>query len=337
MDIFRTIPYIPNEIKIEDIGENRIRVSVWPFDPRSAITFAHPLRRLLYSCTPGYAPVMLHIDGVAHEFDSVRGITEDVTPFIVNLKSIYFAGKGPEVKDTIRVNYEFTGPMELRGANLVNDEVDVVNKDAYLATINEDAKFSFSLVIKRSIDFMPSELVRKDKDFTGEVGLIPLDAFFSPVKEAVYRIEDVLVEDNPNFEKIVFEIETNGQVAPIDAFKNAVAVAQTQLNIFGEDVAVLSPDSGNTAEDVVDIKNLLVKIDTLNLSTRCFHCLDKIGIQYIGELVMMSENDLKNIKNMGKKSFDEIAEKLSSFGYPIGTSLSTEVLEAFNKKIGRSK
>lgn len=337
MDIFRTIPYIPNEIKIEDIGENRIRVSVWPFEPRSAITFAHPLRRLLYSCTPGYAPVMLHIDGVAHEFDSVRGITEDVTPFIVNLKSIYFAGKGSEVKDTIRVNYEFTGPMELRGANLVNDEVDVVNKDAYLATINEDAKFSFSLVIKRSIDFMPSELVRKDKDFTGEVGLIPLDAFFSPVKEVVYRIEDVLVEDNPNFEKIVFEIETNGQVAPIDAFKNAVAVAQTQLNIFGEDVAVLSPDSGNAAEDVVDIKNLLVKIDTLNLSTRCFHCLDKIGIQYIGELVMMSENDLKNIKNMGKKSFDEIAEKLSSFGYPIGTSLSTEVLEAFNKKIGRSK
>ena len=280
---------------------------------------------------------MLHIDGVAHEFDSVRGITEDVTPFIVNLKSIYFAGKGSEVKDTIRVNYEFTGPMELRGANLVNDEVDVVNKDAYLATINEDAKFSFSLVIKRSIDFMPSELVRKDKDFTGEVGLIPLDAFFSPVKEAVYRIEYVLVEDNPNFEKIVFEIETNGQVAPIDAFKNAVAVAQTQLNIFGEDVAVLSPDSGNAAEDVVDIKNFLVKIDTLNLSTRCFHCLDKIGIQYIGELVMMSENDLKNIKNMGKKSFDEIAEKLSSFGYPIGTSLSTEVLEAFNKKIGRSK
>ena len=337
MDIFRTIPYIPNEIKIEDIGENRIRVSVWPFEPRSAITFAHPLRRLLYSCTPGYAPVMLHIDGVAHEFDSVRGITEDVTPFIVNLKSIYFAGKGSEVKDTIRVNYEFTGPMELRGANLVNDEVDVVNKDAYLATINEDAKFSFSLVIKRSIDFMPSELVRKDKDFTGEVGLIPLDAFFSPVKEAVYRIEDVLVEDNPNFEKIVFEIETKGQVAPIDAFKNAVAVAQTQLNIFGEDVAVLSPDSGNAAEDVVDIKNLLVKIDTLNLSTRCFHCLDKIGIQYIGELVMMSENDLKNIKNMGRKSFDEIAEKLSSFGYPIGTSLSTEVLEAFNKKIGRSK
>ncbi|MBR2494001.1 DNA-directed RNA polymerase subunit alpha [Helicobacter sp.] len=337
MDIFRTIPYIPNEIKIEDIGENRIRVSVWPFEPRSAITFAHPLRRLLYSCTPGYAPVMLRIDGVAHEFDSVRGIAEDVTPFIVNLKGIYFAGKGSEIKDTIRVNYEFTGPMELRGANLANDEVDVVNKDAYLATINEDAKFSFSLVIKRSIDFMPSELVRKDKDFTGEVGLIPLDAFFSPVKEAVYRIEDVLVEDNPNFEKIVFEIETNGQVAPIDAFKNAVAVAQTQLNIFGEDVAVLSPDSSGSTEDAVDIKNLLVKIDTLNLSTRCFHCLDKIGIQYIGELVMMSENDLKNIKNMGKKSFDEIAEKLSSFGYPIGTSLSVEVLEAFNKKIGRSR
>ena len=100
------------------------------------------------------------------------------------------------------MNYEFNGPMELRGANLVNDEIDVVNKDAYLATINEDAKFSFSIVVKRSIGFKPNDLVRKDKDFTGEVGLIPLDAYFSPVKRVVYDIEDVLVEDNPNFEKI---------------------------------------------------------------------------------------------------------------------------------------
>lgn len=337
MDIFKTIPHIPNEIKIEDLGENRIRVSVWPFEPSYAITFAHPLRRLMLSCTPGYAPVMLHIDGVAHEFDSVRGIAEDVAPFIVNLKNIRFTNKGSDIKDTVRVNYEFTGPMELRGANLASDEIDVVNKDAYLATINEDAKFRFSLVIKRSIGLKPNDLVRKDKDFTGEIGLIPLDAYFTPVKSAVYRIEDVLVEDNPNFEKIVFEIETDGQVAPIDVFKNAIAMAQTQLNIFGQDVAVLNPDSNTPAEDIVDIKNLLVKIDTLNFSTRCFHCLDKIGIQYIGELVMMSENDLKNIKNLGKKSFDEIAEKLSSFGYPIGTSLSAEVLEAFNKKIGRSK
>ncbi|WP_407380327.1 DNA-directed RNA polymerase subunit alpha [Helicobacter sp.] len=335
MDIFKTVPHIPNEIKIEDIGSNRIRVSVWPFEPGYAITFAHPLKRLMLLCTPGYAPVMLHIDGVAHEFDSVRGIAEDVTPFIVNLKNIRFTSKGKEIKDTVRVEYEFSGPMELRGANLANDEIEVVNKDAYLATINEDAKFKFSLVIKRSIGFKPNDLVRKDQDFTGEVGLIPLDAYFTPVKKVLYNIENVLVEDNPNYERIVFEIETDGQSAPIDVFKNAIAMAKTQLGIFGEDVAISSPDAGVSGDDMVDIKNLLIKIETLNLSTRCFHCLDKIGIQYVGELVLMSENDIKNIKNMGKKSFDEIAEKLSSFGYPIGTSLSQDVLNAFNKKIGR--
>lgn len=335
MDIFKTVPHIPNEIKIEDIGSNRIRVSVWPFEPGYAITFAHPLKRLMLLCTPGYAPVMLHIDGVAHEFDSVRGIAEDVTPFIVNLKNIRFTSKGKEIKDTVRVEYEFSGPMELRGANLANDEIEVVNKDAYLATINEDAKFKFSLVIKRSIGFKPNDLVRKDQDFTGEVGLIPLDAYFTPVKKVLYNIENVLVEDNPNYERIVFEIETDGQSAPIDVFKNAIAMAKTQLSIFGEDVAISSPDAGVSGDDMVDIKNLLIKIETLNLSTRCFHCLDKIGIQYVGELVLMSENDIKNIKNMGKKSFDEIAEKLSSFGYPIGTSLSQDVLNAFNKKIGR--
>ncbi len=337
MDIFKTIPHIPSEIQMEEIGENHIRICVWPFEPGYAITFAHPLRRLMLSCTPGYAPVMLHIDGVSHEFDSVRGIVEDVTPFIMNLKNIRFINKDTEIKNTIRLNYEFNGPMELRGANLVNDEIDVVNKDAYLATINEDAKFSFSIVVKRSIGFKPNDLVRKDKDFTGEVGLIPLDAYFSPVKRVVYDIEDVLVEDNPNFEKIVFDIETDGQVAPLDVFKNAIAMAQAQLSIFGSDVSVLNPDMKVPTEDTVDIKNLLIKIDTLNLSTRCFHCLDKIGVQYVGELVLMSENDLKNIKNMGKKSFDEIAEKLSSFGYPIGTSLSPEVLNAFHKKIGKIK
>lgn len=337
MDIFKTIPHIPSEIQMEEIGENHIRICVWPFEPGYAITFAHPLRRLMLSCTPGYAPVMLHIDGVSHEFDSVRGIVEDVTPFIMNLKNIRFINKDTEIKNTIRLNYEFNGPMELRGANLVNDEIDVVNKDAYLATINEDAKFSFSIVVKRSIGFKPNDLVRKDKDFTGEVGLIPLDAYFSPVKRVVYDIEDVLVEDNPNFEKIVFDIETDGQVAPLDVFKNAIAMAQAQISIFGSDVSVLNPDMKVPTEDTVDIKNLLIKIDTLNLSTRCFHCLDKIGVQYVGELVLMSENDLKNIKNMGKKSFDEIAEKLSSFGYPIGTSLSPEVLNAFHKKIGKIK
>ena len=108
MDIFKTVPHIPNEIKIEDIGSNRIRVSVWPFEPGYAITFAHPLKRLMLLCTPGYAPVMLHIDGVAHEFDSVRGIAEDVTPFIVNLKNIRFTSKGKEIKDTVRVEYELS-------------------------------------------------------------------------------------------------------------------------------------------------------------------------------------------------------------------------------------
>ncbi|ETD23366.1 MULTISPECIES: DNA-directed RNA polymerase subunit alpha [Helicobacter] len=337
MDIFKTVPHIPNEILVEDIGTNRIRVSVWPFEPGYAITFAHPLRRLMLSCTPGYAPVMLHIDGVSHEFDSMRGVVEDVTPFIMHLKKIRFASKSKELQNTIRVNYNFKGPMELKGAHLVTDEIDVVNKEAHLATINEDAKFSFSLVVKRSIGFKPNDLVRKDKDFTGEIGLIPLDAHFTPVKKVIYEIQDVLVDDNPNYEKVVFEIESDGQVEPLDVFKNSIAIAQAHMNIFGSEVSVLNPDIKFPPDDPIDLKTLLIKIDTLNLSTRCFHCLDKIGVQYIGELAMMPESTLKGIKNMGKKSFDEIAEKLSSLGYPIGSNLPPEVQAAFNKKIGKTR
>ncbi len=337
MDIFKTIPYIPTDNQVEEIEANRIKVSVWPFEPGYAITFAHPLRRLMLSCTPGYAPITIQIDGVAHEFDSIRGVSEDVVLFITNLKNIRFSSKDSELKNTIHLHYEFKGPMVLYGANLVNDDIDVVNKDMYLATINEDATLNFSLIVKRSIGFKPNELVRKDKDFSGEVGVIPLDAYFTPVKRANYEIEDVLVEDNPNFEKIIFDIETDGQVAPLDVFKNAIAIAQAHFSVFGNELFVLNPDIKTSAEDSIDLKNLLVRIDTLNLSTRCFHCLDKIGVQYIGELVKMSENDLKNIKNMGKKSFDEIAEKLASFGYPVGKGLPQEVANAFDKKIGKIK
>lgn len=337
MDIFKTIPHIPTDIQVVEKGKDRIQVSVWPFEPGYAITFAHPLRRLMLSCTPGYAPVTLQINGVSHEFDSIRGIIEDVATFIVNLKNIRFSNKGKELQNTINLHYEFKGPMVLRGANLVTDEIDVVNKDAYLATINDDASFGFSIVVKRSIGFKPNEAIRKDKEFSNEIGVIPLDAYFTPVKRVVYEIEDVLVEDNPNYEKIVFDIETDGQVAPLDVFKNSIAMAQAHLGIFGSDVSVLNPDIKIPTEDSLDLKTLLIKIDTLNLSTRCFHCLDKIGVQYIGELVLMKENELKGIKNMGKKSFDEIAEKLASLGYPIGTSLSTEVSNAFNKKIAKTK
>nr|WP_317404069.1 DNA-directed RNA polymerase subunit alpha [uncultured Helicobacter sp.] len=330
MNMIKIEPYIPTDISIEEVSSNRIKISAYPFESGYAVTLAHPLRRLLLSNSVGYAPTALKIQGVTHEFDSIRGIVEDVSHFISNLKNIRFMIKDSTL-DNVQLHYEFKGPMVLSANELANESVDVVNPDAYLATINENASMSFSLVVQKGIGYVPSESIR------GAIAedYIPLDAYFTPVKKAVYEIENVLVEDNPNYEKIIFDIETDGQIEPLAAFREAIAVMHKQMSIFGVDLSATPNGSKNIAEDSGELKTLMIKIDTLNLSARCFNCLDRSGLKYVGELVIMSENELKNIKNMGKKSYDEIAEKLEELGYPVGGEIAEDILQLLNRKLAK--
>ena len=330
MNMIKIEPYIPTDISIEEVSSNRIKISAYPFESGYAITLAHPLRRLLLSSSVGYAPTALKIQGVTHEFDSIRGIVEDVSHFISNLKNIRFLIKD-ETLDSVQLHYEFKGPMVLSANELANESVDVVNPEAYLATINENASISFSLIVQKGIGYVPSESIR------GKIAedYIPLDAYFTPVKKAVYEIENVLVEDNPNYEKIIFDIETDGQIEPLTAFKEAISVMHKQMSIFGVDLSATPNGSKSIAEDSGELKTLMIKIDTLNLSARCFNCLDRSGLKYVGELVIMSENELKNIKNMGKKSYDEIAEKLEELGYPVGGEIAEDILQLLNRKLAK--
>lgn len=330
MNMIKIEPYIPTDISIEEVSSNRIKISAYPFESGYAITLAHPLRRLLLSSSVGYAPTALKIQGVTHEFDSIRGIVEDVSHFISNLKNIRFMIKDNTL-DNVQLHYEFKGPMVLSANELANESVDVVNPDAYLATINENASISFSLIVQKGIGYVPSESIR---DKIAE-DYIPLDAYFTPVKKAVYEIENVLVEDNPNYEKIIFDIETDGQIEPLTAFREAISVMHKQMSIFGVDLSATSNGSKSIAEDSGELKTLMIKIDTLNLSARCFNCLDRSGLKYVGELVIMSENELKNIKNMGKKSYDEIAEKLEELGYPVGGEVAEDILQLLNRKLAK--
>ncbi|RDU60483.1 DNA-directed RNA polymerase subunit alpha [Helicobacter marmotae] len=332
MNMIKIEPYIPTDIKVEEISTHRIKISAYPFENGYAITLAHPIRRLLLSSSVGYAPTALKIQGVSHEFDSIRGIVEDVSHFIGNLKNIRFFIKD-KACDNVQLHYDFKGPMVLNASELINDMVDVVNPDAYLATINENASISFSLIVQKGIGYVPSESIR------GKIAedYIPLDAYFTPVKRVVYEIENVLVEDNPNYEKIVFDIETDGQVEPLVAFNEAIAIMHKQMSIFGVDLSMDTNGAKNIAEDSGELKTLMIKIDTLNLSARCFNCLDRSGLKYVGELALMTENDLKNIKNMGKKSYDEIAEKLEELGYPVGEELADDIKQLLNRKLSKIK
>lgn len=301
---------MPTEVEVNEISANRAEIVAYPFESGYAVTLAHPLRRLILGSSIGYAPISVKIEGAAHEFDNIRGMHEDVAVFIINLKNIRFKIK--DERDRVELKYSFSGYKEVTAQDLNNDQIEVVNGDLPLAILNEDAELNFTVVIAKGIGYVPSEDLRDEVASDS----IALDAFFTPVRKANYKIEPVLVEDNPNFEKITFDIETDAQIGPVEAFTNALEVMNKQLSVFNGVLDVnISASLPKRTNDDNELKPYLVAVDGLGLSARSFNSLDRAGIKFLGELVLMSENEIKNIKNLGKKSLDEINECLVEHGF----------------------
>ena len=332
MKKIKVAPSLPTNVEVNELGTNRSEVIAYPFESGYAITLAHPLRRLILGSSVGFAPISIKIEGAAHEFDSVRGMHEDVAVFIINLKNIRF--KLAEGVEKLEVNYSFVGSREIIAADLVNDDVEIVNPDAFLATLNEDAILNFTVVIAKGLGYVQSEDIRADV----AADAIALDAFFTPVKKANYDIQNVLVEDNPNYEKIVFDIETDGQVSPVDAFTNALETMYKQLSVFNGvlDVEINAAPIKRNNDDS-EIRAYLEPIESLGLSARSFNSLDRAGMKVVGELVLMTTTEIKNIKNLGKKSLDEIAECLENLGYGDDFELADNTRVNLVKKIEQLK
>jgi len=332
MKKIKVAPSLPEHVEVNELGENRSEVIAYPFESGYAITLAHPLRRLILGSSVGYAPISIKIEGAAHEFDSVRGMHEDVAVFIINLKNIRF--KLQEGVEKLEVNYSFVGPREIKASDLVTDDVEIVNPDAFLATLNEDAILNFTVVIAQGLGYVQSEDLRDEVASDS----IALDAFFTPVKKANYDIQNVLVEDNPNYEKIIFDIETDGQVSPVDAFTNALETMYKQLSVFNGvlDVEINAAPIKRSSDDG-EIRAYLEPIESLGLSARSFNSLDRAGMKVVGELVLMSTTEIKNIKNLGKKSLDEIADCLENLGYGEDFELADNTRVNLVKKIEQLK
>jgi len=296
------------------------------------VTLAHPLRRLLLGSSIGYAPISLKIEGAAHEFDSIRGMHEDIAVFIINLKNIRF--KIRDGLDRAVVSYSFKGPKRIVAADLNCDQIEVAGGDKVLATLNEDGELNFTLELAIGIGYVPSEDLRDEVDSDA----IALDAIFTPVRKANYTIENVLVEDIPDYEKIIFDIETDGHISPVEAFGDALTTMSRQLSVFSG-VLDLDLDSTHASRGAGnnELKAFMVPVDSLGLSARSFNSLDRAGIRYLGELVLMGESALKNIKNLGKKSLDEIREILAEHNFGSDFELDEETRAALSKKIEQVK
>jgi DNA-directed RNA polymerase subunit alpha len=287
-----------------------------PLEPGFGMTLGSALRRVLLSSLQGSAITAIQIDGILHEFSTFPGMSEDVTDLILNLKGVVtkLHKSGP-----IRVKLQAEGPCVVTAGNIETPaDLEILNNDHYICTLGAGAKLSMELTINTGKGYVPAE---GNKKADAPVGLMPIDALYSPVRKVSYKIENTRVGQQTNYDKLIMRVETNGAVRPDDAVALASRILQDQLQRF---INFDEPKEAYTeAEDSLLPFNraLLKKVDELELSVRSANCLKNDNIIYIGDLVQKTESEMLRTPNFGRKSLNEIKEVLVQMGLNLGMDI----------------
>ena len=297
---------------IEALGEesdNRGRFAVGPLEPGFGHTLGNSLRRTLLSSIPGAAITTARFDDSLHEFDTIPGVSEDVTDIILNLKDIVVTSVSEE---------PVTMRLDARGAGAVtaNDiecpaDVEVLNGDLPIATLNSKGRLAIDLTVEQGRGYLSSN--REDDNRV--IGVIPIDAIFSPVRRVAFQVEPTRVEQSTNYDRLVIEIETDGSITASDALASAGATLRSLVDL----VATMSDEPkglelGEIVDATVSSPDLDLPIEDLDLSERPNNCLKRAQVNTVGELLTKTEDDLLNITNFGQKSLDEVKAKLDERG-----------------------
>jgi DNA-directed RNA polymerase subunit alpha len=297
---------------VEPLGDDdghRQRFAIGPLEPGFGHTIGNSLRRTLLSSIPGAAITTVRFDDALHEFDTIAGITEDVTDIILNLKDIVLRS---ESEDAITVRLDVRGPSDVKAGDIkMPSEIEIVNPDQHVATLNTKGRLAIDLTIEKGRGYLTAE--RNQGNST--IGIIPIDAIFSPVRRVTFEVEPTRVEQSTNYDRLVLDIETDGSIAPRDALASAGATLRSLVDL----VANMSENPqglelGEVAGANAGSPDLDHPIEDLDLSERPRNCLKRAQINTIGELVLKNEDDLLNITNCGQKSLDEVKQKLDERG-----------------------
>ncbi len=302
------IPRPTVEALEEEVG-NRQRFAISPLEPGYGHTIGNSLRRMLLSSIPGAAIVTVRFDDALHEFDTIAGVAEDVTDIILNIKDIVLTSTS---EDEVTLRLDVRGPAEITAGDIkCPSEVEILNKDLHLASLNGKARLALDLTVSRGRGYLSS-----DRDSQNRIiGVIPVDAIFSPVRRVMFSIEPTRVEQNTNYERLEIDIETDGSIEP----KEALASAGDTLRSLVDLIANLSDEPqglalGEVASTASTSPDLDLPIEDLDLSERPRNCLKRAQINTVGELLTKTEDDLLNITNFGQKSLDEVKQKLDERG-----------------------
>jgi DNA-directed RNA polymerase subunit alpha len=297
---------------VEAIGEeenNRQRFAIGPLEPGFGHTIGNSLRRTLLSSIPGAAITMVRLDDALHEFDTIAGVTEDVTDVILNLKDIVLTSESDE---PVTLRLDVRGPADVTAADIqCPADVEILNPGLKIATLNGKGRLAIDLTVERGRGYASSDR----ETTTRTIGVIPIDAIFSPVRRVTFEVEPTRVEQSTNYDRLVLEIETDGSVSPRDALASAGSTLRTLVDL----VASLSDEApGLELGELVDVgsssPDLDLPIEDLDLSERPRNCLKRAQVNTIGELLTKTEDDLLNITNFGQKSLDEVKVKLDERG-----------------------
>lgn len=286
------------------------RFVVEPLERGFGHTLGNALRRSLLSSLPGAAVTSVQIEGVQHEFSTIPGVKEDVTEIILNLKELSVRLFADVVK---QVEIIAEGPCEVTAADIrVDSEIEVVNPQLHIATLSEGTRLHMTLNVEKGFGYVSAE--RSKPSALPVIGVIPIDAIYTPMRKVNYTVEDTRVGQITDYDKLVLEVWTNGSVTPEEAIGMAAKILVHQLSIFtrltDQPVSAQEEESesglvGKTAE---------MTIDELDLSVRAFNCLKRAGINTVAELVQKNQEDMMKVRNLGKKSLEEVEQKLGLLG-----------------------
>ena len=283
---------------------------VEPLERGYGNTIGNSLRRILLSSLPGAAVTSVRIDGILHEFSTIPGVKEDVTEIILNLKKLAISLRGEDKK---RAMINVTGPCEVTAADIIADaDLEIFNPDLHIATLEENATLSMEINISTGRGYVPAD---QNKDENTPIAVIPVDSIYTPVRKVNYTIENTRVGLNSNYERLILEIWTDGSIKPDEGVAIGAKILQEHLKLF-TDLTDTSDKLEIMVEKEEDPKEkvLEMSIEELELSVRSFNCLKRANINTVEELTRKSEDDMMKVRNLGKKSLDEVKHKLEELG-----------------------
>ncbi|MCL2544954.1 MAG: DNA-directed RNA polymerase subunit alpha [Clostridia bacterium] len=294
-----------------EIGENNSygKFVVEPLERGFGHTLGNSLRRVLLSSLPGVAVSSVRIEGIQHEFSAIPGVKEDVTEIILNLKELAARLHSDTTK---LITVEKKGPATLTAADFETDEeVEIVNRDLHIATLNEDAHLIMHVTLDRGRGYVTAD---RNKMANAPIGVIPVDSIFTPIRKVNYMVEDTRVGQMTDFDKLVLEIWTNGSTLPDEAVSVAAKILSGHLTLFINLTEHVMPVDFSEPEDDKKEKVLEMTIEELDLSVRAYNCLKRAGINTVAELVQRNQEDMMKVRNLGKKSLEEVEYKLAALG-----------------------